>query len=318
MALCLGKKPARLGAVKLKFGKYFDADGLPTVPVVLGKPWLVPEWGMLGNDQAGCCVWSDAAHQAMLWTAEAGSRATFTTDNVLADYAAETQKDDPPGYPTVDGGTDMAHAAAYRSRVGVMDATGKRHTVGPYVALEPGNVPQLMMATYLFGAVSIGVELPSSAFDQFNMSEPWTVVEGSKKEGGHCISIVGRNSKGLILGVSWGRLIAIAPSWIVRYMDEGIAYVSFERLRNNVSPQGYDKNTLLADLEKLKGDGDLSDKAPIDSGKIAAAKTAIAAYIKPRIPWWAANYVTDQEETDLAAAVLRAVQDYENTHTKGV
>jgi hypothetical protein len=244
----LGKKDARPEAVKLKFGAYFSAPNLPLTPAVFGRPWLVAQPGMLGNDSASDCVQAGGAHETMLWTAEStGAPAPFTIANVLADYLAMN-----PGDTAYTDGTDMQAAAAYRQKIGLIDASGKRHKIGPYVALNAGDVAQISKAAFLMGAVGLGVQLPTSAIDQFNRAEPFSVVTGGGIEGGHYMPLVGRNSVGNFLVWTWGRLHAVEPGWLTTWMDEGIAYLSLERLRNSVSPQGFDEATLLRDLTALQ------------------------------------------------------------------
>lgn len=241
--LCLGKKTARHDAVKMKFGAYFSAPDLPVPPKTFGKPWLVREPGMLGNDVEANCVEAGGAHETMLWTAEStGTPATFTLAGLNADYLAIN-----PGDTTFSNGTDMQAAASYRQKVGLIDAGGRRHLIDSYVALNPGDLPQISLAAYLMGAVGIGLQLPTSAIDQFNRGDIWSVVSGSGTEGGHYVPFVGINSAGNFLFWSWGRLQAATPAWVIKNMDEGIAYLSLERLRNGLSPQGFDAAALTRD-----------------------------------------------------------------------
>jgi hypothetical protein len=249
MRYALGKTAARPGAVKMKFGAYFSAPDLPTPPLVFGRPWLVPQPGMLANDSASDCVQAGGAHETMLWTAEStGTPASFTDANVLADYLAMN-----PGDTAYADGTDMQAAAAYRQKTGLIDIVGKRHTIDAYVALKPGDLEQIAVAAYLLGAVGIGVQLPMTAMDQFNAGEPWSyVAAGSATEGGHYVPLIGRNSAGNFLIWTWGRLQAVTPGWLAQYMDEGIAYLSLDRLRDGVSPQGFDEAALLKDQAALQ------------------------------------------------------------------
>lgn len=319
MTFALGKRSARAGAVKLKFETYFDPSALPVPPAMFGRPWLISDWGILGNDLVGDCVWADAAHQTTLWNAEAGAPIPVFTDAcVLADYAAETQKDDPPGYPAQDAGTDMQHAAAYRSKIGVADVTGKRHLTGPYVALQPGNIDQLVLATYLFGAVSVGIQLPASAFDQFDRAEPWEPVQGSPIEGGHCITLCGRNSHGMLLAVTWGRLHAVSPAFLTQYMDEGIAYLSLERIKGNVSPQGFNEEALQADLTLIQAslkprETRMSDKLPAkdDTARLTVAVGAARQWLDQNAPGWVDKSVSDDELKAIATAILTADDAYQ-------
>lgn len=250
-----GKLPARHGAIKLHFGTYFDAKQFPTPPMVFGKTSLIPDennWGVLANDDWGCCVWSGAAHEHMLWNAEAGgSFPTFKDENVLADYSAVTGFD--PKNPDTDRGSDMQQSAAYRQKTGIIDANGKRHKIDAYVSLQPGNIDQLVLATYLFSAVGVGIMIPESADTQFDKLEPWDIMPQSKMIGGHYIPCVGRNQHGNLLVVTWGRLQAVTPRFFARYMDEGVCYLSYEYLRDGKSRRGFDLATLESDLKKVSG-----------------------------------------------------------------
>lgn len=240
----LGKRPAR-PARGLMYGSIFNADMLPTPPKIFGHELLLAggNWQMLGNDSAGDCTICDAAHQTMLWNLEGGkSPVRFTTKSVIADYSAISGYN---GTEATDTGCDMQDVANYRQKTGVIDAGGIRHKIQSFASLKAGNLSQLAQAAYIFGAVSVGVQLPSSAEDQFDAQKPWSVVSNDTIEGGHCITIVGMNSAGNFLLLTWGRLHAATPAWLSAYMDEAIAPLSLEMLNaKGVSPEAYDLPTL--------------------------------------------------------------------------
>lgn len=249
-ALKCGKKPARAGAVKFRFQSFFSAPDLPVPPLVFGKVGMVREWGMLANDVLADCVLAGAAHETMQWAAEGGGHIPLFTDrDVTAAYSAITGYD--PKHPETDQGSDMQKAAEYRRTTGVLDAMGVRHRIDSYVALRAGNVEELALATYLFGAVGVGLQLPGFAMDQFDHAEPWTTRAVPTEKEGHYVTCIGRNSHGDFICVTWGRLQAMSASFLATYMDEGIAYLSLERLRNSVSPRGYDEAALRAALAQL-------------------------------------------------------------------
>lgn len=237
----------------MRFGAYYNLSALPTPPAVFGRPWRVHAWGMLGNDRFGDCVWAGAAHETMLLEADASTEvATFTSANVLSDYSACT------GFngndPTTDQGTSVADAASYRRQTGIICLTGRRHLIDAYVALESGNLNQLAFAVNEYGTAGVGVQLPDNAEGQFNMGEVWDVKPGTSTVGGHYIPCVGRNRLGNYLFVSWGRLQAATPKWVQTYMDEGLAYLSRERLRaSGLSPEGFDLAKLEDDFKQLTG-----------------------------------------------------------------
>ena len=226
------------------YSSIFNADMLPTPPKIFGHELLLAggAWGMLGNSDCGDCTLCDAAHQTMLWSLEGGKSSTFTQAGVIADYSAISGYN---GTEATDTGCDMQDVANYRQKTGVIDANGVRHKIQSFASLKSGNLNQLAQAAYIFGAVSVGVQLPSSAEDQFDAQKPWSVVSGDTIEGGHCITIVGMNSAGNYLLLTWGRLHAAAPAWLSTYMDEAIAPLSTEMLNaKGVSPEAYDRPTL--------------------------------------------------------------------------
>lgn len=246
----LGKKPARAGAVQFAFTDYFDKSKLPKPPAVFGLQRIVHSWGMLGNDKYGDCVWAGAAHETMLWCKEAGAETSFTDADVLSDYSAVTGF--VPARPDTDNGTDMQEAAEYRRKTGNLDRNGVRHKIDSYVSLKVANLDDLMVATYLLGAVGVGIQMPNTADVQFDNAEPWDVVPKAEIDGGHYIPVFGRNSRGNILLVTWGRLHAMTPAFFERYNDEMIAYLSIERLRKSVSPEGFNYAALASDLAALR------------------------------------------------------------------
>lgn len=252
--LRFGKKPAREGSIRLRFARYFDSTQLPEVPQgKIGTPWLVRQWLMLANDKVGDCVLAGAAHETMLMCAEAGTVSpTFTDQTVVADYSAVTGYD--PADPQTDQGTDMQVAAAYRQKVGLGDASGIRHKVDVYAAVQPGNLAQLDLALHLFGVVGLGLQLTQPAMDEFDSGDAWTKHKDLSYIGGHYVPCVGRNSAGNYLVVTWGRLHAATPAWLLAYVDEAVAYMSRERLNaKGLSPQGYDAAALDRDFKQVTG-----------------------------------------------------------------
>lgn len=246
----LGKAPARKGAVKLRLRDYLDTSILPKPPKSFGHEDLVPgAWNMLGNDSYGDCVWAGAAHETMLWNAEAGKQIVFSDQAVLSDYTAVTGFSQ--GDPNSDQGTDMQVAASYRRKTGVVDAGGTRHQVAAYLAITPGDVEEHKLALYLFGAVGIGIRFPGYAMDQFNEGKPWTRHLFYSIEGGHYIPLVARRG-GRFVCVTWGREQPMTDAFFKKFNDESVAYVSLETLKDGRSLEGFNAAQLQADLEALK------------------------------------------------------------------
>jgi hypothetical protein len=252
MAYKLGKLPARPNAVKLKWGSIFNALKLPVPTLEFGHYKDVSFFHMLGNDLSSDCVWAGFAHEEYIFSLMGGRpRVRITTKDVWSDYHDQTGFD-PNNMAATDGGTDMAAAAEYRRTIGIRDAVAQRHKIDAYVALEVGNVDQLVLAIYLTGAAGIGLTLPASAEVQFDKQQPWTVVPHSPISGGHYVSGVGRNAAGNIMVVTWGGVQEVTPAFLEKYCDEVQCYLSLEILNNqNLSPEGFDVDTLRDYLANL-------------------------------------------------------------------
>jgi hypothetical protein len=255
--LKLGKLPASQGRpVKLKFRDFLDRTALPALPKGnFGHDSLVTNWGMLGNDKYGDCVWAGASHEEMLWLREAGVSETqverlFTEQTALRAYSEVTGFD--PNNPDTDQGTDMEQAAAYRRKTGLPDSRGMRHKIGAYVALDPGNITELWYAAWLFDGVGIGVEFPSQWMDAFNKGPKglWDHVSHPKIDGGHYITGVGRH--GNLNIVTWDDdHPRLTPRGYIQFNDQTLAYASQEKLVNGKDTNGFDWPGLQKALQQI-------------------------------------------------------------------
>jgi hypothetical protein len=249
--LCTGLNPPREGAIKLKFSTYADLAALPKIPNNFGHEEYVPaiQWGLWGNDKFGDCVVVGGCNEEVIWNRMAGKIITFNTKDVLADFTAITGL---PPSPFV--GADMQQAAQYRQKVGLLGADGQRHRIAAYVALEGGNLRELYAAMYLFGAVGIGIQFPSTAFDQFRRHQAWAIVSKMHFDGsGHYVPCVALRSN--IVAVTWGRFQAMRPSFYASLCNQAVAYISQEALVNQKSPEGFDYQQLEADLQAIAAGG---------------------------------------------------------------
>lgn len=242
----LGKLPARQDSIKLKFANY---TALPPAPTKGGHYTLVSDWqGMLGNDQYGDCVLAGGDHEHIYWNAEANKKVTFNEKTALADYSAITGFN--PNDPNSDQGTDMQVAASYRLKTGLIDANGKRHKIGAYVALSAGNKSQMKQAIQLFGSAGIGIQFPSSAMTQFNNNHPWTIISGARIEGGHYVPAVGYDSR-YVYVVTWGKLQKMSWGFFTKYCDEAVVYLDTEMLTGGKSLEGFNLSQLQSDLKAI-------------------------------------------------------------------
>jgi len=249
--LKLGKLPAAPKPTDFKFSQFAAAISLPNVPSRFGHGQAYSDWKMLGNDQYGDCVWAGAAHEHMLFNKVIQHQdVAFDDQSVLGDYSAVTGFD--PNNPSTDQGTNVHDALDYRRKTGIADASGTRHQIGAYVALDPKNWDHLEQAAYIFGAVGIGFEFPRSAMDQFNNGEPWDVVPGSPIEGGHYVPVVGTvDSPNQATAITWGKRQPFTRAFYEQYNDESWVYITPEELHDGAGFHGFDMTKLNQFLSQL-------------------------------------------------------------------
>lgn len=255
MAGKLGKLPAEYYPKDLRYTSYRNSRAPFTVPSIFGHGKSFTDWGMLGNDQYGDCVFAGSDHEVMLINNLAQGDVVnkevvkFTPENALADYGAVTGFNPETGEG--DNGTDVHDALNYRLKTGLIDASGKRHKIAAYVALEPGNIEHLVEAIFVFEAVGIGFEVPSSAMSQYDKGEVWSVVPGAQIEGGHYIPLVGKPAIGNLTAVTWGKRQVMTEGFYKKYCDEAYAYITEEELkaRDKKNWGGFSWEQLQADLK---------------------------------------------------------------------
>lgn len=195
-------------------------------------------WRMLGNGPddsvfpgfqgAGDCVWAGGAHEHM--ESEYNSKravAPFSGKEIIAQYSAYSGYDPKTG--ANDNGSNVREVLSWRQHKGLVDASGAVHKIGTYVALDPGNLTQLWDALWLFEAVGIGIDFPSSAFDQLNAGQAWDVVPGATSEGGHYIPLVGHPTNNIWTCVTWGQRQTMTAAFLEKYCDEAWAWIDPER-----------------------------------------------------------------------------------------
>ena len=78
------------------------------------------------------------------------------------------------------------------------------------------------------------------------------MVKGATLVGWHYLPILGRNSAGLWVGCTWGRLQGITAAWLITYMGQGVVFVSQDRLNaKGISPDGFDWAALQANYQAV-------------------------------------------------------------------
>jgi hypothetical protein len=267
MTLKLGKRAATYDRRDLLFSDFklavsaTPAAAYKEAPVGFGAKHeaLIANWEMLGNGPddtvapgfqgAGDCVLADAGHATMYANAMAGKTVLVTGKEAIADYSAIT------GYvvgdDSTDQGTDMRTALNFRRQTGTLAHDGSRHKIGGYCALEAGNFTELLEALAVFDVVSIGIEFPQSAMDQFDAGKPWTYVKSSPIEGGHDVLVVGMPGTLQGSAVTWAKVQPFASTFYSHLNDESFGVFLPESMVAGKSPEGFDLAQFTAALKAL-------------------------------------------------------------------
>jgi hypothetical protein len=196
------------------------------------------DWGMLGNDQYGDCTIAGAAHAVMAWNSEAKmSDPVPGSDQVLAQYNQIT------------GGKDTGCVESDVLTLWRKHGLFGDNQIDGFAPVDPKNLVEIHQAIAFYGGAYIGVRLPQSAMEQFNKGQPWTVVQGSPIEGGHCVHLVGYDST-YVYAVTWGQVVQVAYPWLATYIDECWAIISQEFVKVHGGPL-LDLATLQADISKI-------------------------------------------------------------------
>lgn len=246
----LGKKPPTRDDRDLKFHKYLNTPFWRSAPKGFGHGKMVENpWGMLKNDELGDCEIARQLHATMLANAVGGKQVSFTDGEAVRVYSAVTGYD--PNDPWTDQGTVMRDCLVYARNNGVKDANGVTHKIGAFLSVDAKDTFTLLHALYLCDQVAIGFEFPASAMTQFNAGKPWTIVPNSPIEGGHAVEVIGRPSAESVTAVTWGAEQRLTFGFYRTYNDETWAVISEEALNGGRTLEGFDLDTLRADLARL-------------------------------------------------------------------
>jgi hypothetical protein len=198
------------------------------------------------NDQIGCCTASGAGHvaQQINWYGQ-HQDAPVADKDVLAFYEAVSGYQ--PGKPSTDVGATLQDALKRWHQVGIGG-----NKIAAYAQIDATDHDTIRACISLFGAVYAGMNFPSSAMDQFNRGQEWTVVKRATMEGGHCINL-GAYDDGFTC-VTWGRTQKMSADFALRFVDECWIPLDLDWLSaQGISPATIDAATLNADYQALTG-----------------------------------------------------------------
>lgn len=241
----LGRLRPKARPMALALSEYLEVEkaaiALPTSVDYTAKA-LSSLARMYLNDQYGDCVIAGKYHAVGVWSGnDAGTPVVGTDQEVLSAYHTICG----PG----DNGCVITDVLDWMRTRGLSFA-GKAHKIDGYVQCDWRNADLVKAAVYLFGCLTIGVNLPEA----WTSAAVWDVT-GSRIVGGHDVTCVGYTSQGVQIS-SWGRVYTITwPAFTsTRWLEECYALLGPDWYNDDrLAPCGVDVTALLADLQKVGG-----------------------------------------------------------------
>ena len=176
------------------------------------------QWGMMGNDVAGCCTISSTGHRIMLTTANAGPQIVIPTrDDVLNLYKQLSGWNGVPDDPS-DTGLDETTVCQFDITTGLL---GQKSSGTAMV--DPGNLDHVKWTVAMFGACRLGIVVTQGMMDQFGAGQAWDGTGDPTPLGGHDVPFVyyrDDESGGDI--ITWGRRHPFTWDWWTKQTVEEV------------------------------------------------------------------------------------------------
>lgn len=240
-AFKLGRLPATRPAA-LKDLAVYATGPLPAPPRTVEVPYQADLSGRFpidGNATYGDCTIAGVAHLLEGWNAETGEKDQVPDEtDIIQTYFDLTGGED----------TGLEESAVLKT----WHTTGLfGNTIAGYAPVNPQSLLELHQAVAFYGGCYLGIECPASAQEQFSAGEPWTYVEGSEIEGGHCVVALGYGPNGGLHIASWGKVVVMEASFMAHYLDEAWCVLPRQMVEARGDSLGLDLAALEADLKRV-------------------------------------------------------------------
>lgn len=201
------------------------------------------------NDDLGDCTIADVGHAVEIFsTCGQGHLATVTDSDVLAMY--ERVGGYRPGDPSTDQGCVIQDVLNDWRKTGICSPA---HKILAFFQVNHRDLAEVKACTWLFGGVTLGVNLPQSALDQHDNGQIWDYTPRADNVivGGHDVRIVAVHADGTMDAVTWGTLQRLTPAWLARFADEAWAQADAAWARSADTPDGLNYAALNAAFAQL-------------------------------------------------------------------
>jgi len=225
MKFKLGRKSRGYDSKIMHMSALMMKKQLPAPPENVDWTKGMKEFGVMKNDQLGCCTISGTYHARQIWTANVLTEKTETDDCVLKLY--EEACGYKPGDSSTDNGGVEQDVLKFIMNTGIPLSDGSRDKIIGFIEVDPRNQTDVKICINDFGLAYIGFEVPNSIYDETGEpKQTWDYdPEHTEVEGGHCIILVGYSDIGPI-AISWGSIYQLTWSFFSAYTDEVYAIIS--------------------------------------------------------------------------------------------
>jgi hypothetical protein len=254
---------------------------------------------MLGNDKYGDCVFAGNGHVVEQQTALGqGKEVQVSTAQALAEYSKVTGFNE--NDPSTDNGALVSDGLKDLRKAGLAGVQ-----IAAYGQVTVSSLDKVKLAVAEFGAVSIGFDFPASAMDQFNNSQPWTVVKGSPNEGGHCVIVCGYDAQWLYV-YTWGAVQKMGYDFWDAYVQESWPVVSqvWVNTTTGLDPAGVDLAALGQQFNAVTGQPSPFPNVPVPTPPPGDPDSALAAVLET--PNAAGQRWVDQRHSGYVSTVAHA------------
>jgi len=216
----LGKKPPRR-----------DRRNLPLKSIIRARVAVPDEYDfdaahsgvptpIFANDRLGDCVIAGRAHQTLRFELVEQEKVLRISDNdVVREYLLETGG--------VDTGLIVLDSLNRWRKRGWM-AAGDRYYIKAFAEIDRTAPSQVKQAVFTELGVGLGIALPLSAQNEFEMGKPWATTTGFGSVrgswGGHYVYVTGYTTLGPSC-VTWGRKQRMSWGFFRKYCDEAYAVI---------------------------------------------------------------------------------------------
>jgi hypothetical protein len=219
-------------------------------PVASDWTGNVVDWGMMLNDQLGCCTIAGVGHWLQAVTHAAQGQMITVGDDIIRRYYS-LWDGYVPGNPRTDRGGVELDVLNYWRKSGFAG-----HKLVAHAEADPRDAEECADALAEFGPLYVGMEFPErlAAHGKPDPAIPWALDPRPGPVGGHCVIVVGKlPNNGNWKIVSWGSVYELTPDFFAKQMTEVHVLIGQDFVGpTGKTPSGYDLTKLQQDLANIR------------------------------------------------------------------